>query len=261
MKTRSPMRLALMLFTAMLVSVAQAQPVDSPAAAGRGGIPLRPIQAGYCSAIAPADWQATATDPKGTLLELHNAAFAAFYFIMGVDAMSMQGIPGLGHPAMLVQSTVAAGFMGEPFQQISQPALFGDLYVQEFDSARFHAVALYRVYPMAMGGYVVLMRIASGPRQLWPAYGAIAVSVATSTHCRAQLSPVPGSEGGSRARNSSESTYNAQLGTEYAHDPATGQLYLMQHSTDWSESGPDGPGYYKAQPGGGQVRLVPGLGQ
>ncbi len=241
----------------LILSVAVTPEAHAAGPPGRG-VPVRAIQAGYCQAIAPADWQATATDPKGTMLELHNAGFAAFYLIMGVDAMSQQGIPGFGHPALLVQSTVAAGFYGEPFQQVTQPMPFGDMYVQEFDSAQFHAVAMYRVYPMQMGGYVVLMRIASGPRQLWPAYGAVAVNVASSTQCRAQLSPV-GSSGGSQSRRSSESTYNAQLGTEYAHDPETGTPYLMQHGSDWWEGGPDGPGYYKERPGGGFIRLSPGL--
>lgn len=236
-------------------------PMAGLSAGPQGGIPIRPVQAGYCSAIAPADWQPTATDPKGTMLELSNGTFSAFYFIMGVDAMSQQGVPGLGHPAMLVQSTVAGGFRGDPFQRISQPVPLGDLYVQEFDSAQFHAVALFRAYPMPMGGYVVLMRIASGPREAWSRYGAVAVNVATSTQCRAQLTLAPGSEGGSRSSRSAESTYNAQLGTEYAHDPATGEAYLMNHGSDWWAGGPDGPGYYKPRPGGGYVKLETGLGQ
>lgn len=245
----------------LAVAFAFSQPLGALAAGPQGGIPILPVQAGYCSAIAPADWQATATDPKGTMLELSNGTFGAFYFIMGVDAMSQQGVPGLGHPAMLVQSTVAGGFRGEPFQRISQPVPFGDLYVQEFDSAQFHAVALFRAYPMPMGGYVVLMRIALGPRQSWSRYGAVAVNVATSTHCRAQLTMGPGSEGGSRSSRSAESTYNAQLGTEYAHDPATGEAYLMNHGSDWWEGGPDGAGYYKPRAGGGYVKLEAGLGQ
>jgi hypothetical protein len=156
---------------------------------------------------------------------------------------------------------VAGGFRGDPFQQISQPVPLGDLYVQEFDSAQFHAVALFRAYPMPMGGYVVLMRIASGPREAWSRYGAVAVNVATSTQCRAQLTLAPGPEGGSRSSRSAESTYNAQLGTEYAHDPATGEAYLMNHGSDWWAGGPDGPGYYKPRPGGGYVKLETGLGQ
>lgn len=244
-----------------VAALAFGQPVAALAAGPQGGIPIRPVQAGYCSAIVPADWQPTATDPKGTMLELSNGTFSAFYFIMGVDAMSQQGIPGMGHPAMLVQSTVAGGFRGDPFQRISQPMAFGDLYVQEFDSAQFHAVALFRAYPMPMGGYVVLMRIASGPRELWSRYGAVAVNVATSTRCRAQLTMAPGPEGGSRTARSAESTYNAQLGTEYAHDPATGEAYLMNHASDWWEGGPQGAGYYKPRAGGGYVKLEAGLGQ
>ena len=245
-------------FRLALISGLAFVPLTTAAAAGPGGLPLQLIQAGHCSAVAPPGWQATATDPKGTVLELSHGAFSAFYNIIGVDGMSQQALPGFGHPAMLVQSTMAAGFRGDPFTQVTPPTAFGDLYVQEFESAQWHGVALYRVYPMPMGGYVLLMRIASGPRQLWRDYGAVAINVATSTQCRAQLTPSGGS-GGSRDRRSSESTYNAQLGTEYAHDPETGQAYLMQHGSDWWDGGPDGPGYYKERPGGGYIRLTPGL--
>lgn len=143
----------------LAAALAFGQPVAALAAGPQGGIPIRPVQAGYCSAIAPADWQATATDPKGTLLELSNGTFNAFYFIMGVDAMSQQGIPGLGHPAMLVQSTVAGGFRGDPFQRVSQPTPFGDLFVQEFESAQLReggpeGAGYYK--PRAGGGYVKL---------------------------------------------------------------------------------------------------------
>ena len=70
-----------------------------------------------------------------------------------------------------------------------------------------------------------------------------------------------GSDGGSLSPRSAESTYNAQLGTEYAHDSTTGELYLMEHASDWWEAGPNGPGYYKALPGGGYRQLTQGLGQ
>jgi hypothetical protein len=235
-----------------------AAPLADAVAAQRGGIPLQPMQAGFCSAVAPTGWQVTATDPKGTVIELSDGAFSAFYNIIGVDGMSQQTLPGFGHPAMIVHSTMAAGFRGDPFVSVTPPTVLGDMYVQEFDSARWHGVALYRVYPMAMGGYVLIQRIALGPRELWSAYGPVAVSIASSTRCRAQLMP-SGDPGGSHSRGSSESTYNAQLGTEYAHDPETGQLFLMQHGSDWQESGPDGPGYYRERAGGGQVKLTPGM--
>lgn len=258
MSIQRSLRRAILL---VLATVLGTLPLAAAMAAPRGGIPLRPVQAGYCGAIAPPDWQVTATDPKGTVLELSNGTFGAFYNILGIDGMAMQSLPGFGHPAMVVQRTAVAGLRGEPMQGMTQPMPFGDMYVQEFESATFHVLAMYRVYPMQMGGYVVLMRIATGPRQLWQQYGPVAVNVASSTRCQAQLTPSGGSDGGSLSPRSAESTYNAQLGTEYAHDPTTGELYLMEHGTDWWEAGPNGPGYYKALPGGGYRQLSQGLGQ
>ncbi len=55
-----------------------------------------------------------------------------------------------------------------------------------------------------------------------------------------------------------ESTYNRQLGTEYAHNPETGQIYWMSHSTDWKENGPRGPGYH-IQSGNELKKLEQGL--
>ncbi len=252
---RSLWRAILSTLATFLVAI----PLAAAAAGPANGIPLQPLQAGYCAAVAPPDWRVIHTDPKGTMLELHNGTFGAFYNILGVDGMAMQNLPGFGHPSLVVQRTAMGGLGGEPMQQMTQPMPFGDMYVQEFESATFHVLAMYRVYPMPMGGYVVLMRIASGPRQLWSQYGAIAVNVASSTRCQAQLTAGGGSDSGSLSPRSAESTYNAQLGTEYAHDPATGELYLMEHANDWWEAGPDGPGYYKALPGGGHRKLAPGL--
>ena len=101
----------------------------NPAAGPTNGIPLRPLQAGYCAAVAPPDWQFTNTDPMGTILELHNGTFAAFHNILGIDDMTMQ--------------------------QMTQPMPFGDTYVQEFESAIFHVLAMYRVYPMPTGGVMI----------------------------------------------------------------------------------------------------------
>jgi len=247
------------LLSALLISLAaQAQPAG---ALQRGGIPVRPIQLGYCTAVAPADWRANGTDPQGRMLEMTNGAFRTFYFIFGVDGISMQGIPVFQHPSFLVQDNVSKGFMGDPILQASQPQPYLDTYVQEFQSARFHAVAVYNVWPIQMGGYVVLMRIASGPREYWPVYGPTAVAIAATMRCRAQVSMSSSSSTSSGGRGARDSGYNVQLGTEYAHDPETGEPYLMNHANDWQETGPDGPGYYKQRAGGGLVRLSPGLGQ
>jgi len=40
-------------------------------------------------------------------------------------------------------------------------------------------------------------------------------------------------------------TYSQQLGTEYAHDPDTGENFLMNYGADYRDSGPQGAGFYR----------------
>jgi hypothetical protein len=143
---------------------------------------------------------------------------------------------------------------------MSQIQQYGDMFVQEFESTVQHSVAMYSVYPMSLGGYVLVFRMASGPKELWPAYGTIAILAAGSIRCQAQYRPSPGMDL-SPGNRGADSTYNVQLGTEYAHDPETGETFYMKHADDWMETGPDGPGYYRQVPGGGHRKLTPGLPQ
>ncbi len=106
------------------------------------------------------------------------------------------------------------------------------------------------------GGYVLITRVR---RDLWASHGAQAVAVALSIRCLRSLQPSP-DPGKSRGEDQLESTYNQQLGMEYAHDPATGENYWVNHSTDWLETGPEGPGYYKRS-GNDRRKLVPGRSQ
>jgi hypothetical protein len=48
-----------------------------------------------------------------------------------------------------------------------------------------------------------------------------------------------------------------QRGTEYAHDPVTGENFLMDYAADHLESGPNGPGFYR-QVGNELRKLEPG---
>ena len=87
----------------------------------------------------------------------------------------------------------------------------------------------------------------------------MAVLAAGSIRCQAQYTPSgAGSSGRTSREPSRQSTYNTQLGTEYAHDPETGETFFMKHATDWTDAGPDGPGYYR-QIGNGYRKLVSGL--
>jgi hypothetical protein len=105
-------------------------------------------------------------------------------------------------------------------------------------------VVLYRVWPIPNdpNGYIVLQRRAQTPKPLWERKGAQAIAVALSIRCARQLRPSP-DVGGRRppGDDQMESTYNQQLGMEYAHDAATGENYWVNRSTDWDDTGPQGP--------------------
>ena len=237
-------------------------PVQQAAKIPRGGVPVHPVRAGYCNAMAPADWKVTGVLPDGKGFSLSNGDFSAAYTIEGLTAEFIQmGRPACADPRVCVQSKVAeiAQMSGQgPILQASQIQQYGDMFVQEFDTASRHTVAMYSAYPMSMGGYVLVFRSAVGLKDRWQSYGTNAILVAGSIRCQAQYRPSPAVDVGSRGGSSGDSTYNVQLGTEYAYDPETGEVFLMKHADDWMETGPDGPGYYRQTPGGSR-KLVPGL--
>ena len=117
---------------------------------------------------------------------------------------------------------------------------------REYETPTRHGVLVYIVYPQPMGGFIICCRTAYGPKQMWQAYGPVAVAVALTIRCTVQLQVSPTSAGGGASGASrEESTYNQQLGTEYAHDPVTGENFLMNFAADHRDSGPQGPGFYR----------------
>jgi hypothetical protein len=230
----------------------------------RSGVPVFPVRAQFCSAMAPAGWNVTSALPDGKGLFLEGRGFYASYSIMPVQGTLTHFEPGrYANPHAFVQQMDAelSQSSGQgPILRTSKIQQYGDMFVKEIDNAYSHMVSMYSFYPMSLGGYVLVLRHASGPRGNWQTYGTIAIMVAGSIRCQAQYSPSPntGSGGRSASGTSGRSTYNAQLGTEYAHDPETGESFFMTHATDWMENGPDGPGYYR-QIGNSYRKLVPGL--
>jgi hypothetical protein len=229
----------------------------------RGGIPAFLLKGGFCTALAPADWKVTGVLPDGKGFSMRNADFVGAYVIMAFTALSVQMQPArYANPHVYVQGMIADNSVQSgygPVLQMAQLQQYGDMFVQEGETASRHIVAMYSVYPMSMGGYVLVYRRADGPRELWQEYGTIAILAAGSIRCQAQYTPSSaGSSGRTSREPSRQSTYNIQLGTEYAHDPETGETFFMKHASDWRETGPDGPGYYR-QVGNGYRKLVPGL--
>lgn len=112
--------------------------------------------------------------------------------------------------------------------------------------------------------YALPMYFAFTTSDLWERQGLLVARVAASIRCRTQLQPPddqpvedPPAAGDGDA-NGDEAGYDPQLGTEQVNDPTTGENYLVDPSTNWSETGPDGPGYYVPKGGGGNQKLEPG---
>lgn len=115
--------------------------------------------------------------------------------------------------------------------------------------------------PQDPRAYVLVSRIVQTPKQLWERKGALALMVGLSIRCNVQLHASPDSPRRPRSDDDKEeSTYNQQLGTQYAHNPETGEIYWMNHANDWHETGPQGPGFYIVS-GNEWKKLEEGLGR
>jgi hypothetical protein len=121
--------------------------------------------------------------------------------------------------------------------------------------------------------YVLSFRIAAGPTQQQES---IAGAVASTIDCVTQFRPPRNGYAQVQPRSAGQATgtskkcragdcddgdlagtYNVQLGTGYVHSETTGENFLVDPSTDYHETGPDGPGYYR-QAGNSYEKLTPG---
>lgn len=147
----------------------------------------------------------------------------------------------------------------------------GDYQIQSVASSTHKGVIYYHRSGFPGDGvnyaYALPMRFALTRSDRWDSFGLMVARVAASIQCtatlvaRAQSGPdLGGSESSSSAKdeNGSDAGYNPQLGTEEVHDPETGQNYVVSPSTNWSDTGPQGPGYYAPKGGTDYVHLQPG---
>lgn len=147
----------------------------------------------------------------------------------------------------------------------------GPYSLRSMESDLYKGIALFHSRGFPGDGqvisYIEPMHLAITKKDLWEKNGLLVAKVAASIRCTTQLQPSSGgvdSElggggdgGGSGEEPTDGDGYNPQLGTEYVHDSQTDQNYLVSPSDNWSDSGPDGPGYYK-QNGNDYTKLEPG---
>jgi hypothetical protein len=113
--------------------------------------------------------------------------------------------------------------------------------------------------------YALPMYFAFTTHDRWDLQGLLTARVAASIRCRTQFQPrddyfiVEAADNPAGAdANGGEAGYNPQLGTEPVNDPTTGENYLVDPSVNWSETGPEGPGYYVQKGGGDYQKLEAG---
>jgi hypothetical protein len=252
------------------------KPLSTPSRLGTGFagsmVPVRMLvsQYGNCSAVTPAGWVIYGERREGDALDIiaPDRSMTANYQILGVPGKLTQSYPNLyGTPEVNLHNSISSGgklrvSYGQPIRDdFGYTWLPYELADPNDPRPPPKGVVLYRVWrplPGDPGGYIMLRRRAQTAKPLWERQGAQALAVALSIRCTRELRPSGGSGGRGRTDDDKvESTYNQQLGMEYAHDAATGENYWVSPSNDWQNDGPQGPGYYKRS-GNDLRKLSPG---
>ena len=238
--------------------------------AARPPVKVEPFRGQYCSSMGPPGWAVIAENPQrsafGADFASSDGLTFAGYSIFPGGTLAPQGFET---PGRAVAATLT-GF-GTVQVRFSNPRqLAQNVYMIEYQSPTNHGVAFYQVIPAGGGGFMIVMRTAGtgvSPGQ-WEKRAAEAMAVARSLRCQVPFVPPspdpPGlnSKPSSRSDEGDESDtlYNRWLEREYYHNPETGENYWVSPSENYSQTGPDGPGYY-ATYGNSIIKLSPGYTQ
>lgn len=252
---------------------------------GSGGFRLAALSSEACTAIAPEGWTMTtpARSDRTDLLSADGSMFAG-YGILAINT-ALQGYayayaPPMNDPDLYSEdpASVAQGYGRIIVGQLggARDLATQDLvqampgYVLAVVGGSTHAGAIF-FHETGFPGdgvnysYALPMYFAFTTLDRWEDQGALVARVAVSIRCTTQFQPpddypiVEADEAGTAGDpNGDDPGYNPQLGTEPVSDPTTGENYLVDPSVNWSETGPDGPGYYVQKGGGDYQKLQPG---
>lgn len=245
-------------------------PAQHPSADARPTpVRVQPFRGQYCASVGPPGWAVTDENPQRETF--------------GADLASADGQAFAGYAIFSSGPMAPAGFETPDRAVASILTTFGRVHVQfrnrrqvgpnvfllEYLSPTNHGVAFYQVIPAPGAGDMIVMRMAgTGTTSgLWEKRGSEAMAVGRSLVCQVPSLPSsadpPGlnakAESGANDGNGDESDtlYNTWLEREYYHNPQNGENYWVSPSEDYSQTGPDGPGYY-ATFGNSLIKLDPG---
>jgi hypothetical protein len=251
-----------------------------------GAFAMTTLSSASCVADAPIDWAMQAPDrsDRADLFSPDGALYAGY----GIQAVNTTLAPyaaaydaPLNDPELystdpgtvaIAYGRIVVGAIGG-----SQDLAGGELYqatpdylVATVRSSTHEGAIFFHASGFPGDGlnyaYALPMYFAFATTDRWPTEGLLVARVAASIRCTTQFQPpddypiVEAGEAGTAGdENGEDAGYNPQLGTEYVNDPTTGENYLVDPSTNWSETGPDGPGYYVSKGGGNDYqKLEPG---
>ncbi len=224
-------------------------------------VPLQQLSGYHCNALSPAGWSVVGGRAEGDSLDVSRAdgKAVASYVIIGVTSL-MRPNPAYATPENTV-ATVLTQVGQSPVSFGGRRQAYGYTVVS-WRNGKGKGTTLYRVFPLPSdpAGFIIAMRSgAIAPSESRRSYKQ-AMAVATSIRCAVQLvahtSPSSSSSSQKHVRDESDeaSSYNKELGMEYAHSASTGQNYWVSPSTDFTQNGSNGPGYY----GPAGEKLLPG---
>lgn len=250
-----------------------------------GGFRMTTLSSAACTADAPVDWTLTAPDrsdradlfsPDGSLYAGYGiqainttlAPFAPAYDAPLNDPDLYSADPGT---VAVAYSRIVAAAIGATPDVIGDELyqVMPDYLLATVSGSTHRGAVFFRAGGFPGDGvnytYALPMYFALTSVERWDTEGLLVARIAASIRCSTQFQPpddypiVEAGEAGTAGdENGADDGYNPQLGTEYANDPGTGENYLVDPSINWSETGPDGPGYYVQKGGGDYQKLEPG---
>ena len=239
---------------------------------------LETKQVGNCTQPVPVGWQ-TNTNKEGNALDLSDAerTMYAGYGIFPVNTnLSIYDRELYNKDPQRSVLRFASIIAGAQFYD--NGVHYTDEINEKIDGYELHSfaganckgVAIYKIFP-GDGynfNYIECVRFAITKKDIWEAKGELVAGIAIGISCTSVLvqhempsfpraASMRSSHDALKAQRGGDYGYNPQLGTEYCHNPRTGENFRVSPSENWSETGPDGPGYY-GMAGNERIKMAPG---
>lgn len=233
-----------------------------------------------CAFLAPDNWGVD-VGPQSSGIDIYNATKTMFASYLVYPVNTAIGPYAWGYPppmndpdrysadpkrvirALLRPAVVQHGGAADMDFTADPPESIPPYTAVTLRGSTHSALVIFTAIPGDAQNYVIPIRAAIMANAHWPEMTGALARMALSIRCTVQLRVPSGDDADTRVGRrrgkddeGDEAGYNPWRGSEYVHDAGTGQNYIVT-SKDWSDTGPDGPGYYKRN-GNDWTKLSPG---